>query len=375
MIESATITWIYYKNYGTYLQAYALQRVVEDMGVNNTIIYDKGFLLENSIKRSRKSKLILDLKKLIINVLQYFKGIRKDFKSKNDFFYRCFADKYLSIDYDSDSFEKIDLKYDLFFCGSDQIWSFYASYNPYFYLAFTHKPKIAYAPSTGTGVCSDEYKKNVKLALEDFSFLSVREMDGKNMLSSFVNKEIEVVLDPTLLLKREKWSQILVPVSYDNYIICYLLSYNEAYLNYARKMAKKCQSKLFIFATDNRYVRYADELIIGGPSEFLSYISKAKFVLTDSFHATIFSILFEKDFLIFKRFVDGEKGDQNARIRNLLLLLHIEGRFLGEDDLLMFDESVHIDYHCCNKYMDYYRQFSLRYLERSINSVLKEKVE
>lgn len=352
--RTATVTWISYRNFGTYLQAYALQRTLNKFGVRNFILSDKRYV---SITGFR-------------GLLWRFKNFVADRRDVNAVLYKRFEEKFLKIDF-CWSASDLDKCYDIFICGSDQIWSPYLPFNPYYYLGFTTKKKIAYAPSTGTGYSNDEYVNNVRSYINSFSHIAVREEDGAEMLSRFIDKDIKVVLDPTLLLDNNEWdnveNQSVVNLEGD-YIICYFLTSNRWYINYAMEYAKQHRLRVKIFNTNPIYVDYGFELVDAGPCEFISYIKHASKVFTDSYHASIFSILYKKDFVTFKRFRDGGEKDQNARIANLFSKLGISDYFIGEDSVDRVKLLSSPDYNEVESRLTVFRGDSIQFLQDAIIS-------
>lgn len=326
-MKTATVTWITYENYGTDLQAYALQQILKKLGHENDILSDQCHVNF----RNEKHNLFYYLKYIYIYITGEF--------DRNHKYYLKFRERYLSINYSFNELKDSD-SYDIFIAGSDQIWSPILNFDPYYYLGFTSKKKISYAASTGTGICTEEYKRNIKQYLDGFSDISVREESGMKMLANITSKSVSTVLDPTLLLSRFEWEKIVTPISIGSYLLCYFLSYNDKYATFLRRYANEHNLKLVIFATNSRYKKIADIYLYGGPVEFVSYIKNASIIFTDSFHATIFSIIFEKKFFTFKRFKDGDKNNQNDRIYNLFNILGIENHFIGEEELVLAEYTI-----------------------------------
>lgn len=352
-LHTATVTWIYYENYGTFLQAYALQQVLYDLGVDNRIIDDKKILFPHAVRN-------------------FFSAFKRFFFGKvnpNSTYFKEFKKEYLIIDRNYTKPEDLNKRYDAFICGSDQIWSPYINpeFRPYYYLSFTDKKKIAYAPSTGTGTSNPIYRQTVKPWLERFHSLSVREESGAKMLSSFVEKDIQTVLDPTLLLTGTSWRKLILPHKHlDSYVLCYFLTPNSWYMEYVKAYARKQGKKIKVFFTHEQFRTYGDTCIYGGPQEFLTFIDQADKVFTDSFHASIFSILFQKDFITFKRFEDGKGNDQNARIADLFQKLGLFSRFIGCNDLTQIETLPQINHTDVQKRLDVLRSKSLLFLKKAL---------
>lgn len=358
-MNTATVTWIYFENNGTFLQAYALQQAIKKIGHDNVILDDKHIQELHKVKPN--------LRYYLGSIFVWFKSklhlVPPSVSSMTHSFYEEFRNRYLNI-YEDDDYAN---KYDAYICGSDQIWSPYLTFMGYYYLDFTSKKKIAYAPSVGTNNGSEEYKKNVASCLNSFSYISTREQAGKELLSKLTNKPVKVVVDPTLLLRREDWNQLVVTNIKEDYIFCYFLTPNPWYVNHAIELARKKRIKLKIFYTNPTFHKYNSAVVYGGPKEFLTYIKYAKIVLTDSFHATIFSLFFQRDFITYKRFKDGGEKDQNARIYDLLTPLHLVDRFIGQGELQNVEHRKTINYDSVQKIMEDMRIDSLSYLKTAFS--------
>lgn len=349
-LRTATVTWISYNNFGTYLQAYALQQVLIKLDCDNHILDDKRIANPITLR-----SLLGKVKSLLL---------RTNHRA-NDSYYRKFKDHFLQID--NCSLGEANNNYDVFICGSDQIWSPYLKFEPYYYCGFTEKKKIAYAASTGTSQCNNDYIQNAVPYLNKFEAIAVRESGAAEMLQKFVSKEIQVVLDPTLLLTADEWMRIVPQAIGEKqpFIICYFLTPNRWYMDWVKEYSIKENKHLMIFSTHKEYAEYAD-CIIGGPQEFLSYIHHADMIFTDSFHASIFSILFHKRFVTFKRFKDGGGQDQNARIYNLFSQLNLSDHFIGEDDLEKIAALSSPDYAQTESILKRLRKDSLSFLQNAL---------
>lgn len=363
--KTATVTWIKYHNFGTYLQAYALQQAILSLGFQNEILDDS--LLGNEKKKYTTKGLIKNFYVLIKKCILFNFYFRRKSSIK---FYQRFRNKYLHVNEDILPLHSIADKYDIFICGSDQIW--FPSehiFSPYYYLDFTQKKKIAYAPSIGTSVYPEYFKSKVKPLLEQFSFLSVREKTGADLLAEFVNKPIVTVIDPTLLLPKSHWERFIKDrdKKEDNYILCYFLTPNPWYMEYVKEFAKRKNLPVKIFATDVKYINWKN-LLFAGPEEFLNAIYKSTYFFTDSFHGSIFSILFEKRFYTFQRFEEDSQFNQNSRVRNLFRLLELEDYFFNINDLEKIDSLSFPDYRKVKMLLEQCRQESITYLKNALEN-------
>lgn len=370
-IRTATVTWITWLNYGSYLQAYALQHVINKLGYDNSIIDDERIVFPYG-KSSNDAwiKKLPFYKQLYIRLSQKLHSCNPDKDARKvEKRYKKFREKYLAIDNNFNCLSELNDRYDLFIAGSDQIWAPTKEiFKPFYYLSFAKKKKISYAASVNSEFYPEEYKEPVSDLLKDFSHISVREVAGKLMLESFLHRNIEVSLDPTLLLTSKDWAEVSSHHSERQpYILCYLLSYNETYLQYAHDFAVRRNMPLYIFSNKEEYRPYANKMIAAGPSEFISCFRDASFVLTDSFHGTVFSILHEKEFITFKRFNGKEGNNQNERLINLFEITGIENRFIEERDLSLDLIPKQIDYNIVKNKLEIRREQSISYLKKALS--------
>ena len=354
MLRTATITWTSFYNYGTCLQAYALQHFIVSLGYENHIVDDKSIVFP--VPKSDKSTAVECKWKR--RWRKAWQSLRANYRT----FYRCqrmlcqgvdgFKAKILKIDYDTPSVLKDKKDYDVYICGSDQIW------NPkilsdnrrlFYYAAFTNKKKISYAPSIGRYQIPDEWKEKVAELIKSFYAISVREEAGRDALQELTQQKVELVVDPTLLLSKKEWEDILSCkyIKKEKYVLGYILTPNDTYYRIACEYAQQHGLKFYLFMLNLEDYGHADRLISGGPFDFLAYIRNADMVFTDSFHGTIFSTIFEVPFYTFKRFSDDSPINQNSRIETLLMNMGAADRLIDEkmkseltDAMPDFDEMM-----------------------------------
>lgn len=336
MLKTATITWTSFYNYGTCLQAFALQHYVESLGYDNYIIDDSSIIAAVPAA-NMNHKTDNKLKRRWMKALQY---VHANYR----IYYRCqrllcrgvdeFKTKYLKIDKETASVLRDGKDYDIYICGSDQIWVPMGFNNPkwsFFYAAFTKKKKISYAPSIGGYQIPQKWKEKVAGLINSFSAISVREEAGQKALQDLTSQPVELVADPTLLLSRQKWESFLpAKKKNEDYVLGYILTPNDNHYRIARDYAHQHKMKFYLFMLNLQDYGQADKYISGGPFDFLEYIRNANVVFTDSFHGTIFSTIFEIPFYTFKRFADDSKNNQNSRIDTLLKNMGAENRLIDE---------------------------------------------
>lgn len=223
-------------------------------------------------------------------------------------------------------------RYDAFVVGSDQVWNPIWYYEPFF-LTFAPStvPKIAYAASISQKELSEKAKQTFADHLKDFRGISVREENAVDLLSDVVSQPVEFVLDPTLLLKKEQWEDLTAPKMMEKpYLFCYFLGNDSQMRELAKTFAREKGLTLVNIAHATAQYHETDlsfgdvQLEAPTPNEFLSWIRHAQFVFTDSFHASVFSLIFEREFFTFGR--QGYKA-MDSRMESLTKLFSVENRF------------------------------------------------
>ncbi len=341
MLKTATITWVSFYNYGTCLQAYALQHYIESLGYENRIIDDSSIVFARS--KPDKSQAVEGKWKL--RWRKAWQSVHANYRAFYHFqrifcpSIEKFKSSWLKIDGNVDSILNDESDYDVYICGSDQIWypnSLKDSGNTFYYAAFTKKKKISYAPSIGVYEIPEKWKEKVSNLLKPFSAISVREEAGRVALQELTFQKVELVVDPTLLLSKQDWEEVLPRTirKKEKYVLGYILTPNDTYYQIAREYAREHGMKFYLFMLNLKDYGQADKLISGSPFDFLEYVKYAEVVFTDSFHGTIFSTIFERPFYTFKRFADDSADNHNSRIDTLLKKMEVEDRLLDKNSSL-----------------------------------------
>ncbi|WP_147399575.1 polysaccharide pyruvyl transferase family protein [Parabacteroides bouchesdurhonensis] len=358
-------------NYGTMLQAYALQFCIEKMGHDAVeyINYVDGKPFKEASFRVKLKKIKDKLNSGIIPLL-YNCLYKKDFLTTRDRFNRFYSAyiKTSSVLYSS----LAELKenppvYDIYIVGSDQTWNpTFLKDNGAYFLTFAAEDanKNSYASSLGVALLSDEVKKTYADYLRSFNHISCRESYGCEMLSDVLKREVEHVLDPTLLLTPDDWSKIeSSKIIAEPYVLCYCLGYKKSVRDFAKKLGKAHNMKVYYIVSNYLDIQEKNHLFGIGPDDFISLIRYASYVCTDSFHGTIFSINYGRNFYSFcKRDGNIEKGD-NSRIPTLLREFSLENRLKSD----VFEEESDIDYETVSAHLNDERQRSIDFL----NKILK----
>lgn len=253
-----------------------------------------------------------------------------------------------------------------FVAGSDQIW------NPLFeinsgreFLNFAEpKQKTAYAASIGLDQLPESVKEQYTAYLRDFQHISMREAEGAEIVKELIGKSVPVVLDPTMLLSFHEWKEVADKSSFKpagKYIAKYILGIkNEQYDQFIESKAKELDVKLIDIGEYNKTHNNAL-----GPAEFLYLTANSECFYTDSFHGTVFSILFHKDFTVFERPVEEGYGAMTSRLNTLLNAFNVsERRVHCVEELLT--EKQDIDYARIENILAFKREASIAYLEEAL---------
>lgn len=367
-MKIAIITWCSYQNFGTYLQAYAMQWQLRQMGHEAVLIDDS--IYTTNVYCSKKTRLLNWCKRCIkVMIPSFRRTIRNDQVSLE--LYKSFRDKWLDIDQCIEPLNLLDERYDCYVCGSDQIWNsgcLATTGKDFFFASFSHKPKIAYAPS---GLVNYPQIALAKLAnlIKDFTYLSVREAEAAPIIHNLTGKEIAIVVDPTLLISKDVWNELLSIKHFFHrpYILLYLLSKNEAYVQAAKQYA--IQKGVSLKIIHSIFVNHGEHTIPAGPSEFLSLVKNAEMIMTDSFHGTIFAIKFHRPFITFQRFHANEENSQNYRIINLLNMVGLSDRLIDVSHLGKIKSLCAIDFDVVDKRLFPSIEYSKAYLDNALESV------
>ena len=392
MKKIAIVSCYFQHNYGSMLQAYATQLILDKLGYENETIDISGFNKE--IKRAKliyfaKASITSDI--LLVKMGMVKNVIRKKFcqnnyvklSAKRTEKFNCFSKKMfrLSENYctKQDLSEKCLSKYSAVIVGSDQLWLPVNIAADYYTLSFVPNEvnTIAYATSFGQSDLPNNIKKKSEVFLRKIRHIGVREESGQKLIKNIVNRDVPVVCDPTLLFNGEEWLEIQNkdPIYKEDYIFCYFLGNNPEHRDFAKRLRQATGYKIIALLHLDEYIpsdeEYADETPYNvDPADFLNLIRNAKYVCTDSFHCSVFSILYSKEFFTFHRFSNDTKHSTNSRIDTLFNITGITGRVLSGDEDLEECLNLVTDFESVQKKINEIREESLRFL---INS-LEDKV-
>lgn len=364
-----TITCHDVYNVGASLQAYALVTYLKELGHDVEIIDYKPDYLSNhypllGLNNSKFDKPVLreiyQLVKLPNRIKARCSRRKKEFDRFKSEYLPITKQRYFS----NEDMKKKPPVADVFFAGSDQIWNtvFENGKDPAFYLDFAPAStvKASYAASFSTSDIDEKWKKQIEVWLNRLDYISVRESSGVEIIERLGIKNSVRVLDPVFLIDAEYWRNIEYDMALlEPYLLVYDFDQNSLIADSAVILAKKKGLKIYsIFPCD-----YCDRCFEQeGPRGFLYLVRNAEFVLSNSFHATAFSIIFKKKFIVFER---NEKI--NTRMYDLLKLVDMEKCFcLSLDEI---NEDEYIDYSLVHVKLNYHIKESKEYIKCVLGKV------
>lgn len=382
------VTCYFHHNYGSMLQAYATEMIITRLGLPYETIAckrPKDYMIEN--------KLIYIVKKLLVADWKMFLGKRRiaKIKSQNHKFKTNIElrdkkfEEFANTRFHLSSFcknrkelEDMANNYSAFIVGSDQLWRTDSVEHGYYTLEWVPDSirKIAYSTSIGVKkIPWFQIKKN-KRFMNRFNNIALREQSACDIVYNLTGRKVEVVLDPTLLFTGEEWLSIQKqePLTSDKYIFVYLLGNNPWQRDYIKEISKLTNIKIIALLHLDDYIptdeNFADEAPYNvGPSEFLNYIRNAEYIFTDSFHCSVFSILYQKNFFTFSRFSETAKQSTNTRIDNLLNLTGLKNRKITKENSCKYVFEIKTNYKEVNDKLDALRKSSMEYLKNALKDL------
>ncbi len=376
MSKVAVVNRTNLKNYGSVLQCYALCEAIRDLGYEAEIIWEQGNISKNYDFRLNKLFMIAVKMATHPSLISDVMASMKDVKGKSitegkvkkfdDFVRRnitqkLYPGKLLSQIAKGDEYSK-------FICGSDQVWCSTTMYiDPMMYLRFApERKRIAYAPSIGRNYIPNYNRAKMKKYISDIPFVSIREDDGQRLVKELTGRDVPVVLDPTLLIKREKWERLAYSEIQpkEKYAVLYFLD----------ETSETNQQKIAEFLKDQHLCAYSIGQEVSlieksvsiyspdcGPNDFLSLVQNAEIVITDSYHGMLFSMIFDRNFWAVERAY--QQYDQSSRQRTILRHLGLEERYIKNCRDILFKD---VDYISVNESLRKMREESICYLKTAL---------
>lgn len=396
------ILTFYYNNdnFGGQLQARALVRAVSSIkGIEaEQIPYDS---LHSWQKLSYKTRMLKSIEQAfsdgIINGFEFISSrlkaqkklsdnaelenkLKDNLEKRKSAFYKFYAETPHNNEvFDNDTIEKCVSEYDCFICGGDQIWNDWSDWFIYnalenYCLNFVphSKIKFSYAPSIPLKKVRHIFIKKLVPALRDLDSISVREKSSVNLLEKETNRKVQVTVDPVLLLTRDQWDKEMHTICLsERYVFCYLLGTGHESRDAATKFARKIGCKLVtlphiinVLEEDQKFGDIQD--YTSGPSEFLSLIKNAEAVITDSFHAAVFSMIYQKPFYVLERATQVSGGSMGSRLTDFLEEYGLSNQ-MADIKALETDCGIpQIDYTFSESVLRKRREESYHYLESNL---------
>lgn len=361
------VTLPLHTNYGGILQAYALQTILKEMG-------HEVFLINNGWKKQTASIRILSKMKWILKSIASRKRLYSPYQIQEisgskikPFVLKQFPKK-ISFTHPS---EIMSLQLDAIIVGSDQVWRrIYSSNIAFYYLDFAEYyniKRIAYGASFGIDEWdyTTEETEKCKRLLGLFSEVSVRELAGKELCAHYFNINAELVLDPTLLLPVKDYSSIYSECTdeINGELLCYILDDNSCLQNIIEQVSSSTNYRSYYTNINEKEMRkHPHSHIKPSIAYWLKGFSQAKFVITDSFHGCVFSILFNKPFIAY-----GNSQRGITRFQSLLTLFNLQDRLVSNETDAITKINELIDWGYINVRLNELRGKSINFLKKSLS--------
>lgn len=385
MVKIGILTTYYSENYGAALQAYALQQALTGMGREAQLIRYRNqapsrCLLDMQKENKAQESLGRMIKRRLKNlkVKLFGTGIRPEDRMVRHKAFARFEEDSLLLSKERFSSPEEFMKfaasssagYDLYICGSDQVWNpLVHHFDPVYLLDFPTKAKrVSYAPSIALNNLSEAETKRLAASVRKLDQISVREKDALQLLKPYLlEKTVQTVADPTFLLERKDWERLgskkKLP---ESYVLVYMLEYNanpKDAVKRIRDYALKHQAQVICLPYTK--LRFGHKLAVQewydvAPNDFIPLLLHAKCIFTNSFHATALSINNNKEFYVFLQ--SAENGSIQSRITNLLETFHLQDRGVTEDSPYSYPAKP-IDYSAVNKKIKELRADGYAYLK------------
>ena len=323
-MQACIITFQSAYNYGAVLQAFALQEYLNGNFAETRILDYHN----NEIDASYRSPGLIDFvykpKNAIFKSIQSFlyKGKKKKINQFRNQYFRS------TKRYDAVNIKDASNEADVFITGSDQVWNYLiVDRDGTYYLDFVkNRRTCSYAASFGVASIPQEYREFYRKNLNNIDSISVREGSGAEIVKNVTGREAKVMPDPTLLVNQETWNRLCAtPNDTGKYILVYKITKADKLLSFSKKLSKKTGLPIVYIPNDLKSGSIGKLKTNVGPEEWLGYIKNAEYVVTNSFHGTVFSILFNKKFF---SEVSSKVNPSTSRLKSLLEMFGLEERTL-----------------------------------------------
>lgn len=378
MMRVCGVTFDHTTNYGSCLQAYALQTVMEKMIVRNEpcsyALLPASTIIRNDFRKRIVTKRTLWIRMKNRILRQITRTRRKKFEifEKEKMHYADCTDR--------QQLPKLNQQFDAFVCGSDVIWNFsFTQADPIYFLDFADKYRFSYAASFGKADIHYESEKVLfqerseeiyRRYLPGFDQISVREKSAVEIAEAFSGKKVKQVCDPVLLLDREEWDRVIPQRSSGKkYIFAYNTSIKPNFDIFLKALQKQTGLPVVHVVWKASDAIRQKTLCFPEPQKWLQALRDAEYVVTNSFHATAFSILYKKVF--FTVMQDGKLDRTNVRIYDFLSSAGLENRIITDTPDLI--DCTIPDFTEADKMIRQHREESLLFIHENLEEASKEK--
>lgn len=357
-------------NYGVHLQAFSLVHTIKELGYEAHVV---------DYRKKRITTNVNDYFKLFYRQLIGIKSILKNKIYNNNDSQKARRDKFLEFDSrflnltkHCDNYQDVSnvvANYHALVCGSDQIWNPFHTYcNPiYFCQNIESSRRISYAASIGTDSIPTQNETKYKRMISEIPYKSVRESSAKKILDKLGFLDCKVVVDPTLLIPHNVWQNMTKDVQMrkmpSDFVVCYILGNQEI----IDRVATYYKNTGTVVINISQHIRKQNEYVIDiypGIEEFLWLFEHAKAIYTDSYHGTMFSIIYRKCFLSFKRY--DTDMNLNTRIDSFLEEIGLQDRFINVNESLEMPPLKYSDF---LPKLDHWIDISYRFLAESLEKI------
>lgn len=359
------LTFSYSTNPGSVLQAFALQKVLnEQLSCDAHIInYHKQEAGKPQIGktvfcRPFRNWTPKNILKWTIRIIEHpfrMRPYKKFFKK----YYNGYPTKRII----RNELPSLEEEYDKFIVGSDQVWNLNSwNVDESFLLDFinNNEKKVSYAASFGGKDIPSDKIDIAKTLINDFSHISVRELSGLEIISSLTNKKATLVLDPSLLLEKDEYLKLTKKPKQEKYVLLYLREESPDFERLSINFAKSQNLSFLKIIKHRKCLKNGKPGKTLSPQEWLGYISNAEYVLTNSFHGICFSIIFEKQFYVF--LLQKVSTQTNPRMQSALSVFDLENRLISKE----IDSTNKIDYNKVNTIKHQMQEISLDFLIKAL---------
>lgn len=363
----------YKNNYGSILQCYSIKAKVENFGLRCDVICQKESSLNPIIRKPISALKIISYILYNKDYLIKLKSNQNDYLSDNTKeLMKNFVEKTISpVVFTKKEINSIDKNagYDYYIVGSDQVWNVYVNYTKFFFLPFApRQKKVAFSVSLGSLPIERRYLRRLKQGAKSFPKISTREQSGKDLLESLTNISVEYTNDPTFMLNKNEWLEMVKGSHCEeqSYVLLHFIDTpSQDAINSIEKYLKSNEICVISIGYNHKEFNFCNaKFLDGDPFDYVSMIMNAEYVFTDSYHTTLFSINLEKNFSVFERQY-AHRHPQSNRISDILERYNLKDCYY-ENNRREF-RICSLDYDNVRRKVEQDRSNTIAYLAEAVN--------